>query len=245
LTDMSANEVVVHDELQSCPYLDDRVACMPLRLQLAPLVGEAFDRSLDAGDRRVGRMVYRTACPECSACEPLRIDVNDLEISRSQRRVARRNRDVRVEVGPATVDPVRLDLFNRHRLERDLATSGRAMASDEYAGWFVQSCCRTVEMRYLVDDRLIGLGIVDVGERDTSSVYFYFDPEESDRSLGTLSVLTEVGWLRARGGRYHYLGLYVADCDHLNYKARFHPHERRGPEGEWRRIEKAAGPTKS
>lgn len=232
----SSNEVVVYDEQQSCPYLDDRVACMPLRLQLAPLVGEAFDTSLGEGDRRVGRMVYRTACPSCQACEPLRIPVDGLRISRSQRRVARRNRDVRVEVGPASVDETRLDLFNRHRLERDLASSGRQMSADEYAGWFVQSCCRTVEMRYLVDDRLLGVGIVDVGERDTSSVYFYFDPDESDRSLGTLSVLTEIGWLRARGGRYHYLGLYVADCRHLAYKTRFHPHERRTPEGRWERF---------
>ncbi len=232
---MSTSEVIVHDELQSCPYLDEQVACMPLRLQLAPMVGDAFDDSLAAGDRRVGRMVYRTACPECAACQPLRIPVRDLQLTRSQRRVARRNRDVRVEVGSAIVDEPRLHLFNRHRLERDLATSGRAMSADEYAGWFVQSCCRTVEMRYLVGDRLVGVGIVDVGEQDTSSVYFYFDPDEGKRSLGVLSVLTEAGWLRARGGRHHYLGLYVGDCDHLSYKTRFFPHERRS-EGQWQRF---------
>jgi len=232
----TAHEVVVFDETQPCPYLEDRQACMPLRLQLAPLVDAAMDESLEAGDRRVGRMVYRTACPTCSECLPVRIPVDLMELTRSQRRVARRNRDVRVEIGPATASEDRLELFNRHRLERGLAPSGRPMSAEEYAGWFIQSCCRTVEMRYLVGDRLIGVGIVDMGGQDTSSVYFYFDPDESRRSLGTFSVLTEVGWLRARGGRYHYLGLYVADSPHLNYKARFFPHERKG-EGGWRRIE--------
>ena len=232
----AAHEVVVFDEAQPCPYLDDREACMPLRLQLAPLVDRAMDDSLEAGDRRVGRMVYRTACPQCSECVPLRIPVGSMELTKSQRRVARRNRDVRVEIGPPTASDDRLELFNRHRLERGLAESGRPMSADEYSGWFIQSCCRTVEMRYLVGDRLLAVGIVDLGDQDTSSVYFYFDPDESKRSLGTFSVLTEVGWLRARGGRYHYLGLFVADCRHLNYKARFFPHERKIGHA-WRRIE--------
>jgi len=81
-------------------------------------------------------------------------------------------------------------------------------------------------MRYLQGDRLVGVGIVDLGARDSSSVYFYFDPDESRRSLGTLSTLFEIEWLRRRGGRYHYLGLYVQACRHLVYKASYFPHQR-------------------
>ena len=82
------------------------------------------------------------------------------------------------------------------------------------------------EMRYRVDGRLIGVGIIDVGREDSSSVYFYFDPDESRRSLGVFSVMVEVAWLRTQGGRFHYLGLYVDDCRHLLYKAQYQPHER-------------------
>ena len=57
-------------------------------------------------------------------------------------------------------------------------------------------------------------------------IYFYFDPDEEKRSLGTFSVMMEVAWLRSQGGRFHYLGLYVQDCRHLVYKANYFPHER-------------------
>ncbi len=232
-------EQVVHDELEPCPYLDGQVARLPLRWQFDDLLGAELDVSLALGDRRVGRMLYRTACPSCDACEPLRIPVDRFVPSRSQKRVLKRNRDVRVEVGPAHYSPEKLDLYNRHKLERGLARNESGMTRRGYEGWFLRSCANTVEMRYRLEGRLVGVGILDVGARDSSSVYFYFDPDHSRRSLGTFSTLVEIDWLRKRGGRFHYLGLYVGDCRHLAYKASFHPHERR-IDGAWRPFGDAA-----
>lgn len=228
-------EVLVHDELEPCPYLEGQVARLPLRWQRAALSPDELDLALAAGDRRVGRMLYKTTCPACSACEPLRVPVAELEMSRSQRRVWRRNADVRVEVGPASFSDEKLALFNRHKLERGLARQDRALGTDGYAGWFLRSCARTLETRYLLDGRLIGLGILDLGARDASSVYFFFDPDLSDRSLGTFSALYECEWLRLQGGRYYYLGLYIAASAHVNYKGRYYPHERL-IDGVWQRF---------
>ncbi|RME20554.1 MAG: arginyltransferase [Deltaproteobacteria bacterium] len=228
-------EQMVHDGLEPCPYLEGQVSRMPLRWQFQDLAPAEVDASLAAGDRRVGRMLYRTRCPACSACQPLRIPVAEFVPSRSQRRVLRRNRDLRIELAPATYSDEKLALYNRHKMERGLGEEEKPMSRRGYEGWFLRSCVRTREMRYYRGDRLIGVGILDLGARDTSSVYFYFDPDESHRSLGTLSVLVEVEWLRRAGGRYHYLGLYVADCRHLNYKARFFPHERL-IDGRWMRF---------
>jgi arginine-tRNA-protein transferase len=87
-------------------------------------------------------------------------------------------------------------------------------------------------MRFEIGKRLVGVSIVDVGARDTSSVYHFFEPEIAERSIGTFSALVELAWAKARGGRYHYLGLYVEDCRHLSYKANFSPNERR-VDGRW------------
>jgi len=234
---MSRHEKLVHDELESCPYIPGEVARMPLRWQLRRPSPEDFDASLSAGDRRIGRMLYRTACPECDACEALRIPIDAFKASRSMRRTVRKNGDLSIEIGPARFSDEKLALYNRHKQERGLARHERQMNQRGYEGWFLNSCANTLEFRYLLDDKLIGLGIVDVGERDTSSVYFFFDPDHADRSLGTYSVLVELDWQQQRGGRYHYLGLYVASCQHLVYKARFYPHERR-VNGDWQRFEK-------
>ena len=229
---MQVREQVVHDEVEPCPYLDGQRARMPLRWQFRTIAPADFDGSLAGGDRRVGRMLYRTRCPDCAACEPIRIPVDRFAPTRSQKRVWKRNADVSVETGVATFSDEKLALYNRHKLERGLSRNEEAMTRRGYEGWFVQSCTRTLEMRYRVGEKLIGVGILDMGERDTSSVYFYFDPDEARRSLGTFSVLMEVAWLRSQGGRFHYLGLYVEDCQHLLYKSSYTPHERL-VEGAW------------
>lgn len=232
-------EHVLYDEPEPCPYLPGRTARMPLRLQLRPLAPATFDELLAQGDRRVGQMLYRTACGACAACEPIRLPVADFVPTRSQRRALHKNRDVVVEAGPATYSAEKLALYNRHKRERGLSHSDEPMTRASYEGWFLATCVSTVEMRYSVNGRLIGVGILDLGERDASSVYFYFDPDEAPRSLGVFSALMELAWLRSRGGRYLYLGLWVEDCRHLYYKASYAPHERR-IDGEWRRFDAPA-----
>ncbi len=233
---MRKREQVVHDEPEPCPYIEGQVARMPLRWQFRKLDPALTDLSMGRGDRRVGRMLYQTSCPSCTACEPIRIPVQEFRPSRSQKRVIKRNRDVQIEVAPATFTPEKLALYNRHKLERGLTRSETLMTRQGYESWFVSSCVDTIEMLYRVDDRLVGVGIVDLGEQDTSSVYFYFDPDESRRSLGVFSVLMESAWLRKQSGRHHYLGLYVEQCRHLAYKAIYMPHERL-VNGVWQRFE--------
>jgi arginyl-tRNA--protein-N-Asp/Glu arginylyltransferase len=229
---MELREQLVHDELEACPYLEGRMARMPLRWQLRTLSGEELDAALASGDRRVGRMLYRTSCPTCVECEPVRVDLNRFRPTKSQRRAWRRNQDIEVTVGPAAFSQEKLELYNRHKLERALSKTGAPMTRRGYEGWFLQSCVQTVEMCFHLDGALVGVSIVDVGARDTSSVYHYFDPDLSKRSIGTFSLLVEIAWSTGRRGRFHYLGLYVRDCRHLSYKAAFGPHERR-IDGQW------------
>jgi len=223
---MGQREQIVHDEPEPCPYINGETARLPLRWQFRRLAAAAFDESLALGDRRVGRMLYRTACEACRACEPIRIPVASFVPTKSQRRVIKKNRDVVVESGPSTFTAEKLALYNLHKHERGLSRDERPMTRRGYEGWFVQSCTQTIDMEYRVDGRLIGCGILDLGRRDTSSVYFFFDPAESKRSLGVFSVLMEVAWLRSQGGRFHYLGLYVETCRHLSYKSAYYPHHR-------------------
>lgn len=229
---------LVYDGLQRCPYLEGRVARMPLYRQLRPLTLEETDRRLAQAERRVGTCLYRTACPTCDACQGLRVPIESFEPSKDQRRVLRRwEGHARIEIGAPTVTPEKLALFNRHKQVRGLAGEGdEEMTALGYAGWLVQSCTLTVEMRYWYDDALVGVGIVDLGRDAASSTYFYFDPDRADLSPGVFSVLQEIDLCRRTRRRWLYLGLYVGDCRHLAYKARYRPHERL-LDGDWRRFD--------
>jgi arginine-tRNA-protein transferase len=221
----SPPEIVVYDEPHDCPYVAGRVAVLPLRVPSRRLTGDELDERLAAGDRRQGMFLYRTACPACSACEPIRLDVNRFEPNRSQRRVLERgDRAISMELGPPVLDPLRVELYNRHKRLRGLGDGEIDLAG--YRQFLVMTCCDSFEIRYRVKEQLVGVALADRSSQALSAVYCFYDPEHRKLGLGTYSILKQVELCKSWGLSHLYLGLYIGDCDRMRYKARFHPHER-------------------
>jgi arginine-tRNA-protein transferase len=222
----AANDIIIIDETEPCPYLPDEIARMPLRMPLARIVGPQADTRLALGHRRTGEFIYETQCPSCNACEPMRIDVTEFRFSRNQRRVLNRgDRLLRVRRTGLIADAPHLDLFNRHRAIRGLAKADGHIDLEEYEWGFVRSCFDSFEFGYWLDDRLVGVAICDLGEQAISAVYTFYEPTLGKLSLGTYSLLNQIRFCQANDYRYLYLGYYVANCPHMNYKARFKPHQ--------------------
>ncbi len=233
---------VVQDRYEACIYKPGEVQRCPARMPAARLTPEQLDLLLEEGDQRVGRSLFRTECPFCTACAPVRVDVDAFKPSRDQRRNLRRNDlDLRVEVGEPELSRRRVALWNRHRRERSLMTEHSRMDPPGYEEWLVQSCAPTVELRYLLEDKLVGLTVLDLGRAAANSAYHYFDPRHARRGIGVYSVLKELELCRALGLRWYYLGLWVEACGPLRYKTGFHPHERR-VDGRWLREEERPPP---
>ena len=232
-------ELVVYDKPQRCPYLGERVARLPLRLPARPLSRSELDERLACGDRRQGFVLYRTACPSCQACEPIRIDVGAFRPNRSQRRVFERaGRKLRVEVGAPTVDLRRVELYNRHKLGRGLGDGQPPIDLEGYRDFLVSTCCDSFELRYFIGRDLVGIAIVDRGSTALSAVYCYYAPEHSKIGIGTFSILKELELCRNWSLSHLYLGLYIRDCEAMRYKSGFLPHERL-IDGRWTRFERS------
>jgi arginine-tRNA-protein transferase len=230
-------ELVVYDKAQRCPYVTNKTARMPLRLPSRPLDREELDERLAAGDRRQGFVLYRTACPTCQACEPIRLDALEFQVSRSHRRVlSRGDRELSVTIGPPTVDERRVELYNLHKAGRGLDDNQSRIDKEGYRDFLVSTCCDSFELRYELDGLLVGVAVSDRGARSISAVYCCFDPVFERLSIGTYSILKQLEFCRTWGLRYLYLGLYIADCQRMLYKARFLPHERLLG-GRWVRFE--------
>lgn len=220
-------EVLVHDELSRCPYLAGRVARMPLRLPVRKLSRDELDQRLREGDRRQGFVLYRTHCPRCKACEPIRLDAATFAPSRSQRRTfSRASREIRVEVGPVTSDARRVWLYNAHKHGRGLGDGQPTIDAEGYRDFLVSSCAESFEVRYFVGEELVGVAVTDRGRRSLSAVYCHYDPAYAKLGIGTFSILTQLELVKRWGMSHLYLGLYIAESEHMAYKARFLPHER-------------------
>lgn len=234
-----ANLRIVHDGNESCPYLPNRIARMPLRMPDSPLTGAQFDELLSLGFRRYGPLVYRTQCESCRACEAIRIPVNTFTPRRTMARTFRKGHESFVAtIGPTVADAERVALFNKHRNERDLNRRGAAFTESDYVFWFVESCVKTVEVSYRIEGRLAGVAICDIGAQSMSAVYTFYDPDLEPLSPGSYSVLYQWQLCQQWQLDYLYLGFYVGGSPHMQYKARFRPHERL-VEGRWRRDDDA------
>jgi len=81
-------------------------------------------------------------------------------------------------------------------------------------------------MRYLLDDKVVAVGIVDITPCYLSSVYLFYDPNHSSLSLGVYSALREIAWVQSKVAshssfRYYSMGLYAHNCPKMRYKAQY------------------------
>ncbi len=189
---------------------------------LTPLTDRMMELFLAFGYRRNGNCLYTMHCPECSSCIPIRLHVREMQFNRNQRRVLKKNRDVEVEFAPLEINEENIALcekFLSHRYPHK-NNEGRSY----YEGFFLNRIIPGMEVRYRLDGKLIGNGIVDVGENWMNAVYFYFDPAQGGRSPGTFNILTLIDTCLKLDISYLYLGYYIKDVAAMNYKDRFKPH---------------------
>ena len=229
-------EWLVHDAPIRCPYLPGETARLPLRLPARRLRPHELAQRLRAGDRRQGLLLYRPSCPTCRACEAIRIDVSAFAPDKTQRRIFRRGEvALRTDIGRPSLTPEKVALYNRHKRERGLLIGDGLIDADGYERFLIDTCTDTIELTYCCADRLVGVAIADRAGEALSAVYSFYDPSYARLSPGTYSILKQIALCREWGLRYLYLGLYVADCRAMRYKARYLPHERL-IEGRWRRF---------
>ncbi|HVS37955.1 MAG TPA: arginyltransferase [Gemmataceae bacterium] len=224
-----------------CGYLPDRQWSLEYEYVGAMTPAEYLQRLLE-GWRRFGRMMFRPACPSCRACQSLRVVVDQFQPDRSQRRARQANAGaVELRIGKPSVTRKKLALYDRYHVFQSSHKGWPqhpARDSGSYAESFVRQPFPVEEWCYYVNGRLIGVGYVDLmpnaAEGGLSAIYFFYDPEERRRSLGTYNVLCVIEECRRRGLPYAYLGYYVEGNEGMTYKTRFAPNQLRGADGVWR-----------
>jgi leucyl-tRNA---protein transferase len=230
----------------ACGYLPQRRWSLEYEYVAEVSPAEYLQRMIE-GWRRFGRMLFRPACEGCRACQALRVRAAQFRPDRSQRRCRRANEGV-VErcVGRPAVSGVKLALYDRyHAFQADSKGWPEHAPRDagSYADSFVEQPFEVEEWCYYLGGRLVGVGYVDHlpeasaegrGAEGLSAIYFFYDPEQRDRGLGTWNVLCLLDEAKRRGLPYVYLGYYVEGCPSMEYKTRFAPNEVRGEDGVWR-----------
>lgn len=204
-----------------CPY---RMPCQATFYQalFGPLTDHVMELFLAAGYRRNGDSLYTMRCRSCELCIPIRLHSTDFQISRNQRRVLKKNQDIEVSFTQLQLNNENLELCERFLRQRYPQKNNTAVGY--YCSFFLNQIVNSLEFHYRLGDTLLGNGIVDIGENWLNAVYFYFDPDQEKRSLGTFNILNMIEFCRQNDIEYLYLGYYIPNLSAMNYKRRFRPY---------------------
>lgn len=210
-----------YDIAAECPYGMSQTAVYRQQ-QFGRIPESVLGSFLAAGFRRNGNTLYTMNCPGCRKCTPIRLIPSEFNPNRNQKRVWKRNNDIVATMGPLTITEEKLALCGEFLGER---FPGRGNSPVDYYGtFFASTITNTLEIEYRLDDRLVGIGIIDIGDIWINAVYFYFDPAQARRSPGTYNILYLIDLCRKYELRYVYLGYIIHEIQAMAYKGNFKPH---------------------
>lgn len=216
-----------------CPYLEGKVE----RKVFTELVGAdavALNEALGrVGFRRSQSVVYRPACEGCCACVSVRVRACDFRMTKSQKRVMKRNQDLSAQVTPAAVTAEQYELLQAYLGARHSDGSMAEMMIEEYKEMVETTPVSTslIEYRRHIDQELVAVALTDSLSDGLSMVYSFFNPDLAERSLGTFMILDHLKRVRESCKSFVYLGYWVQGSRKMDYKRNFKPIERLGPEG--------------
>jgi arginine-tRNA-protein transferase len=181
---------------------------------------------VERGFRRFGKMYFRPICGDCNECQSIKIDVNNFVFSKSHKRVMKKAAHIKSYIQSPTLTKAHINLFMKYHLymSHKKGWEYQETTPEHYYNSFVNGHENYgYEILYYDRDRLVGVDLVDILESGVSSIYFYYDPEYTEYSLGKLSLLLQIKYAQQHNKKWIYLGYYVEDSPSLSYKSSYRP----------------------
>ncbi|MBU0726742.1 MAG: arginyltransferase [Alphaproteobacteria bacterium] len=220
-----------------CPYLGNRVERRLVADLGKPATQAQYDQLAIAGFRRSQNLIYRPACPGCTACIPVRLRVADFRPSRTQRRILTANANLVGQEVPASASWEQYRLFTAYQTGRHLGGEMSFMTYEDYRDMIEVSPIGTWLIEYRdPEQRLVAVILVDRQGDGLSAVYSFYDPGNPKLGYGTFMIADLISRVRLAGLSYLYLGYWISGSQKMAYKSRFSPLEALTPDG-WRQID--------
>ncbi len=180
-----------------------------------------LEELLSRGWRKFGDYFFRPRCDDCRECVPIRVIAGDYRPTKSQKRTARKCRDVKVRFTELSYREEIFDIYRDHSMSR----FGKETDPNEFIGAFYNPSCPCLQSEYFLDDELVAVGFLDRAEESLSSVYFIFKTAHEHLGLGTYGAMKEIEYAVQQGLGYYYLGYWIKGNGRMAYKGSFRPHE--------------------
>ena len=214
-------------------FLDDKCSYLKDKEQTThyKMIEDCNDKQclslIQRGYRRFGKIYFRPICKDCTECKSIKINVKNFEFSKSHKRVMKKAKNIKSYIRTPSMTKEHLKLYDKYHLymkEKKGWDHSHVNPQNYYNSFVNGHNGFGYEISYYDEDKLIGIDLIDILQDGLSSIYFYYDPDYSNYSLGKLSLLYEIEFAKTQNKDWIYLGYYVRDCDSLSYKASYKPY---------------------
>nr|WP_198534551.1 arginyltransferase [Salinivibrio kushneri] len=212
----------------SCQYLPDQQEQLAVVMSADYHTPEKYAALLAAGFRRSGNLIYRPHCPQCQACQAIRIDVNQYQPSKSQKRHRSQLNRLEVKVSDQ-LDANWFALFQRYIAARhadgNMYPAKRQAFLDFIGSDWLSPCFIHLYQRDHQQLTLVAIAVTDVVDDGLSALYTFFEPDHRF-SLGRVSIQAQLQLANSLELPWLYLGYQIDACSAMRYKADYYPHQR-------------------
>jgi arginyl-tRNA--protein-N-Asp/Glu arginylyltransferase len=223
-----------------CSYLEGQEARTVFVDPYLPVTAELYGQLSARGFRRSGNHIYRPQCQACQACVPIRITAGKFQPDRQQKRIWKRNQDLSVEVSTDINSGEYYRLYERYITARHRDGDMYPPSPEQFEAFLatpffdkpandLAACDETAQLTLYIEFRegleLKAIAVTDILPVGLSAVYTFFDPAESNRSLGVFSVLFQIELAKKLTLPHLYLGYWIKNSQKMNYKTNYKPYE--------------------
>lgn len=215
------------EENRTCSYFEENLSDIRYRY-LHTCTTFEYQKMLERGWRRFGKMHFVPECKNCTKCISMRIDVEKYKFSKSEKRVMAKNKDTKLYIRKPSLTNDHIRLYNKYHefmndkkdwpytpIEPNDYERSYVEGNDDYAKEFL----------YVKDDKLVGVALVDILPNSVSSIYCYYDHDYSELSLGKFSILAQIKIAKELNIPYIYLGYWIKEHYSMGYKEAYKPFE--------------------
>ncbi|TEW53399.1 arginyltransferase [Psychromonas sp. RZ22] len=212
-----------------CSYLTDKEEQLIMLFEPEHNAQQYYPALITMGFRRSGDQVYRPQCPDCEQCQSLRIQTNEFILSKSQKRLLNKNKHFTV----IECTKPKADYFSLYQHYINTIHKNGVMypaSIEQFESFIACSWGAPIFIEIYDGEKLISVSVTDQlttnNSTSWSAFYCFYDPNYTAHSLGKFAVLQQLQLAKTQNIDFLYLGYYIHNCQKMNYKNQFNPHQR-------------------
>lgn len=208
----------------ACNYLPDKEERLLVAVDERLHNTKQYSWLMANGFRRSGDQVYRPHCINCSACKSIRVISQQFTLSKSQKRLLKKNKSYAVKVSEESKD-IYYTLYEHY--VNTIHHDGSMFPANkaQYETFTKSNVTKQIFIETWDNDILISVAVTDVLVDSLSAVYTFYHPDYRAKGLGVFSILNQIKLTNDYKKEFLYLGYQIDSCQKMNYKNKYFPYQ--------------------